>query len=82
MDALLQELKDAKDKISTLQAACDGYKVELERVNNLRQRRVESSGPKNSSPSFGRQHLKPVGLSVQVVGVLCLFSFLMGVWLF
>jgi hypothetical protein len=80
-DNVSKELKDAKEKIQTLQAACDGYKMEIERINNLRQRRSEIS-TKGMSPSIGKQQLKPAGLNGQVVAVLCLLSFLIGVWLF
>jgi hypothetical protein len=67
----------------TLQAACEGYKQELERVNTLRQRRQDSSVPSTmSSPSITKQKVKPMGIDLQVVLILCLVSFLLGAVVF
>jgi hypothetical protein len=83
--SLEKELKELKERYSTSQAAIEGYKQELERVNSLRQRRPEPTVPSTatmSSPSIAKQKLKPMGIDLQVVLILCLVSFLLGALLF
>lgn len=77
------ELKLAKDRIASLQAACDGYKSELERVNMLRQRRADSAVPPTGSLALPVTPVKPVstGVSPRTLLLLCLLSFLLGIWL-
>ncbi|KAJ3319087.1 phosphatidylinositol-binding protein scs2 [Boothiomyces sp. JEL0866] len=78
-----KEISDLKERISILQAACDGYKTELERVNLLRQRRADTSVPPTTTTAstLSKQRPKPQGLSLNVVAILCVLSFLFGVWL-
>lgn len=60
------------DRIATLQAACDGYKAELERINHLRQRRVESMVPIMEKAGASGM------VSLQVCAFIALLSFLIG----
>ncbi|KAJ3275449.1 phosphatidylinositol-binding protein scs2 [Terramyces sp. JEL0728] len=78
-----KEVGELKERISILQAACDGYKSELERVNLLRQRRADTSVPPTTTTAstLSKQRPKPHGLSLNVVAILCVLSFLFGVWL-
>jgi hypothetical protein len=82
VDKVLQkENKDLKDKITLLTSANEGYKKELERINNLRQRKAETTAPPTSS------HIAPTqkalkSPNVQYMAILCLVFFLLGAWLF
>ncbi|KAI8900096.1 PapD-like protein [Globomyces pollinis-pini] len=79
-----KELNELKERLSTLQAACDGYKAELERVNLLRQRRADATVPANATTAHSPTKTKPKsqGIAFQSLAILCLVSFLLGAWLF
>ena len=77
MEALLLQ---AQEKLKTVQAACDGYKSELDRVNHLRQRRSDNSSSGNLK-TLARTPA-PQGFPLPVVVVIALLSFLIGAWLF
>ncbi|KAI8907188.1 PapD-like protein [Gorgonomyces haynaldii] len=81
-DELQQMLAQAQDKIKTVQAACDGYKAELDRVNQLRQRRQDSSASLSSKASTALKPAQPPGFPFPIVALIALFSFLLGAWLF
>lgn len=91
LEKALKELRESKDKIVSLQSACEGYKQELDRVNMLRQRRADSSIPttstvtSSSSSSSSNKSLKqqqPNGVNFQALALLCFISFILGAWLF
>lgn len=77
-----KELSDAKDTIKRLAAACDGYKSEIERLNQLRQRR-DVGGPAAGSRAMQMQQTKQKkGMSIQIVAILALISFILGAYFF
>ncbi|KAI9091901.1 PapD-like protein [Phlyctochytrium arcticum] len=85
--AVDKQLREARQKINTLQSACDGYKAEIERLNLLRQRRGADSKDTVSSSSSGSSAtvMTPApltGLSLQVVAAVALAAFLLGAFLF
>ncbi|KAJ3217400.1 phosphatidylinositol-binding protein scs2 [Dinochytrium kinnereticum] len=80
-----RELRDSRDTIKRLTAACEGYKSEIERLNLLRQRRgaggngsegmaVDSKG---GSSAFAAQK----GIPMNVVILIALIAFLLGAYL-
>lgn len=78
---LQKENKDLKDRISLLTSANEGYKKELERINNIRQRKAETTAPPTSSYTAPTQKATK-GPNLQYLAILCLVSFLLGAWLF
>ncbi|KAJ3345704.1 phosphatidylinositol-binding protein scs2 [Kappamyces sp. JEL0680] len=86
LEKALKELKDAKDKITSLQSACEGYKVELDRVNLLRQRRADAVVPPTSTvtPTASKQVHKSASNSfnIQILALVAFISFIVGAWLF
>lgn len=88
LDKALKELRDSKEKIISLQSACDGYKQELERLNVLRQRRADASVPPTStanSSTATKSHKSSAsasGVNFQALMLLCFLSFILGAWLF
>ncbi|KAI9334909.1 PapD-like protein [Obelidium mucronatum] len=82
-----RELKDAKDAIKRLTVACEGYKSEIERLNQLRQRRAmeEKSGGGAVSGGDGNAQLQTQngqGLSLPLAIVLAIIAFILGAFLF
>lgn len=86
LDKALKELRDSKEKIISLQSACDGYKQELERLNVLRQRKADVSVSPTSitNPATVTKSHKSTasGVNFQALMLLCLISFILGAWLF
>ena len=82
-----RELREARDTIKRLTAACEGYKSEIERLNLLRQRRggggsvVSEDEGKGLGGDKGGQG-GAGGLSVSVVALIVLLAFLLGVFAF
>jgi hypothetical protein len=76
-----EEVVQLHDKLQKLQAACEAYKTELDRVNHLRQRRTENSQGVQQIPV----HLKTssnVGHSNQAVFLFVFLAFFIGYWFF
>ena len=83
--ALEKALRESKEKIASLQSACDGYKQELERLNTLRQRRADATVPPTSTANplvAAKSHKVANGVNFQALMILCLISFILGAWLF
>ncbi|KAJ3162690.1 phosphatidylinositol-binding protein scs2 [Geranomyces michiganensis] len=85
--AVEKELREAREKAKTLQAACDGYKAEIERLNALRQRRGDTGGggsPAGESPTSSAQTLQTqhVGLPMPLGAGLAVLAFLVGAYFF
>lgn len=90
--ALIKELQAAREKIKTLQAACEGYKVEIERLNVLRQRRGEGvvSASNGAVTGSAKQAAGPIagmvsghdGMSLQILAAVAVLAFLIGVLFF
>ena len=81
------DLQSALERIKTLQSACDGYRSELERLNQLRQRRMESGSAGSATTSTLKIHQSKIqshaqGVPMQTVIMAMLISFLVGIWLF
>ncbi|KAJ3108838.1 phosphatidylinositol-binding protein scs2 [Phlyctochytrium planicorne] len=80
-----RELRDAKETIKRLTAACEGYKSEIERLNLLRQRRgaggnaseSSASDSKGSSSAFAAQK---GGIPPNAVFLIALIAFLLGAY--
>ncbi|KAJ8325259.1 hypothetical protein BDV3_007191 [Batrachochytrium dendrobatidis] len=82
-----QELVDAREKIRSLQSACEAYKIEIERLSQVRLRRAEASGSGLSNePSAirGQTSMKAKNdtLSLTFIIIAVLVAFLAGVYLF
>ncbi|KAJ3115455.1 hypothetical protein HDU96_000614 [Phlyctochytrium bullatum] len=80
-----RELRDAREAVKRLTAACEGYKSEIERLNLLRQRRgaggnsgetwnAESKGTSSALASQG-------GLHINIVIFIALIAFILGAYL-
>ncbi|KAJ3155064.1 phosphatidylinositol-binding protein scs2 [Geranomyces variabilis] len=85
--AVEKELREAREKAKTLQAACDGYKAEIERLNALRQRRGDTGvggSPVGASPTSSAQTLQTqhVGLPMPLGAGLAVLAFLVGAYFF
>ncbi|KAJ3179305.1 phosphatidylinositol-binding protein scs2 [Geranomyces variabilis] len=85
--AVEKELREAREKAKTLQAACDGYKAEIERLNALRQRRGDTGiggSPVGASPTSSAQTLQTqhVGLPMPLGAGLAVLAFLLGAYFF
>ncbi|KAI8850251.1 PapD-like protein [Chytridium lagenaria] len=80
-----RELREARDSVKRLQAACEGYKSEIERLNLLRQRRGAGGNAseslamdsKGASSAFAAQK----GIHLNVVLLIALIAFLLGAYL-
>ncbi|KAI8919043.1 PapD-like protein [Powellomyces hirtus] len=79
-----KELREAREKAKTLQAACDGYKAEIERLNMLRQRRGESGAISHTGSAGGNTALQTqhVGLPMPVGAGIAVAAFLIGAYMF
>ncbi|TPX69249.1 hypothetical protein SpCBS45565_g02515 [Spizellomyces sp. 'palustris'] len=82
-----KQLQEAREKIKTLQSACDGYKAEIERLNLLRQRRGDPAAGKDGSNSAGNTSTvmapAPVaGLTLPVVAATAVVAFAIGATFF
>ncbi|KAJ3185275.1 phosphatidylinositol-binding protein scs2 [Gaertneriomyces sp. JEL0708] len=84
-----RELRDAREKIKTLQAACEGYKAEIERLNGLRQRSAKSDYTAWDSAGTGDarqgkhdlQHVgKQEGVGMLMAAFMAVVAFLFGVY--
>jgi hypothetical protein len=79
-----RELREARETVKRLTAACEGYKSEIERLNMVRQRRA--AGGADSADSSGKQAqvvaAQSSGLNVQLVALIALIAFLLGAYLF
>lgn len=85
LEKAIKELRDSKEKIVSLQSACDGYKQELERLNVLRQRRADATVPPTSTTNgmSSKSHkVSASGVNFQALMLLCFISFILGAWLF
>ncbi|KAI8817756.1 PapD-like protein [Fimicolochytrium jonesii] len=85
--ALLHELHLGREKIKTLQAACEGYKQEIDRLNALRQRReITSSSSASRGPAAGGLAIAHTqaeqGMSAALVVAVAFVGFLLGVLFF
>ena len=78
-----KDIVEARDKIKALQAACDAYKAEIERINQLRMRRGEAvPTTETKKPELLGVTPRREGLSIQAVLVAVILAFLAGVYLF
>ncbi|KND05109.1 uncharacterized protein SPPG_00783 [Spizellomyces punctatus DAOM BR117] len=80
-----KQLKEAHDKIKSLQAACDGYKAEVERLNLLRQRRGDPATGKDNTASNTSTVIAPApvtGLTLPVVAATAVVAFAIGATFF
>ncbi|KAJ3009018.1 UNVERIFIED_CONTAM: phosphatidylinositol-binding protein scs2, partial [Siphonaria sp. JEL0065] len=81
-----RELKDAKDAIKRLTEACEGYKSEIERLSQLRQRRQnEEKGGRAVGTSTGLGQLQTQNgqvLSLPLAIALAIIAFILGAVLF
>ncbi|KAJ3331011.1 phosphatidylinositol-binding protein scs2 [Blyttiomyces sp. JEL0837] len=82
-----RELRDAKETIKRLTAACEGYKSEIDRLNLLRQRRAGAVGSGADAGSGDGKVasgaiVQGSGLNVQIVALIALIAFLLGAYLF
>ncbi|KAI8817112.1 PapD-like protein [Fimicolochytrium jonesii] len=92
-----KELKEVREKMKTLQAACDAYKAEVERLNMLRQRKggaaategvgslsASSSAALSASSTGGFEKVeKPhQGLPMGVGAAVAVAAFIVGAYLF
>ncbi|KAJ3045799.1 hypothetical protein HK097_001127, partial [Rhizophlyctis rosea] len=80
-----RQLRDSRDKIKTLEVACEGYKTEIERLKLLRQRRGDSSGKEDGgvikgagSPTLVLAQAQQGQLGLPLVAVIALISFVLG----
>ncbi|KAI8616221.1 PapD-like protein [Chytriomyces sp. MP71] len=76
-----RELRDAKDAIKRLTQACEGYKSEIERLNALRQRRVNDDKSGGAVAGAGTTLAPaPVGaaLPLPLALVLAIIAFILG----
>ncbi|KAJ3017829.1 phosphatidylinositol-binding protein scs2 [Thoreauomyces humboldtii] len=87
--AIEKELREAREKTRTLQAACDGYKAEIERLLLVRQRRggdVSSGGPpsptSSTAGSLALQQQPHTGLPMTVGAGIAVVAFLIGAYIF
>ena len=80
----MKELQDAKEKIKTLQAACQGYKSEVERINTLRQRRTEASASSGVTEARSQTSAKAKSSNstLYLLLIVALVSFFLGRWIF
>ncbi|TPX35564.1 hypothetical protein SmJEL517_g02083 [Synchytrium microbalum] len=77
-----RELREAKDQIKRLQQAVEGYRSEIERLTSLRQRRG-AGGDGGSSTGGGSTALAVQGgVSFQIVALVALIAFILGVLVF
>ncbi|TPX63824.1 hypothetical protein CcCBS67573_g08579 [Chytriomyces confervae] len=80
-----RELRDAKDAIKRLTAACEGYKSEIERLNVLRQRKQtagdDKSGAIGASTSLATSP-QPSTLPLPLALVLAIIAFILGAIIF
>jgi hypothetical protein len=74
-----QELEDAKEKIKNLQAACDAYKAEIEKMKHLRHRRTGSG---TISAAISAQKQVSEKETPSWVLFIVIIAFLVGAWLF
>ncbi|KAJ3019465.1 phosphatidylinositol-binding protein scs2 [Thoreauomyces humboldtii] len=88
LSVLSAELQIAKEKVKTLQQACEGYKEEIERLGALRQRQstqqsgnAVEKGHSNGGSSV-LSHVADDRLSLQIVGLLTAVAFFIGVLFF
>ncbi|KNC98612.1 uncharacterized protein SPPG_06293 [Spizellomyces punctatus DAOM BR117] len=87
VDLVDKELTDAREKVKALQAACEGYKAEVERLNLLRRRKegasaeVHSGGGSKENASPALIHVQQ-GLSIQMLAAIAVIAFLIGVIFF
>ncbi|KAJ3150278.1 phosphatidylinositol-binding protein scs2 [Geranomyces michiganensis] len=88
--ATLKELLAAREKVKTLQAACEGYKAEIGRLSALRQRRNDTAAAMATNANAlaamkiggGLVLAKEEGMTLQVLVLVALASFVVGVFFF
>ncbi|KAJ3181977.1 phosphatidylinositol-binding protein scs2 [Geranomyces variabilis] len=92
--ATLKELLAAREKVKTLQAACEGYKAEIGRLAALRQRRNDTAAAAAGASSAllmastkqqvssGIMQVKEEGMTWQLLVLVALFSFVVGAFFF
>ena len=72
------ETKDLQETIKRLTSACEGYKMEIERLNQLRLRKGESTSVKEKSNAVARSD---GGISLIMCALFALIAFIVGyVW--
>ena len=76
-----KELHEAREAIKRLTNACEGYKQEIERLNVTRKRRGVPE-EKEGKRSDGEQVVMQGGLPMQMVALMVLAAFLLGVLFF
>ncbi|KAJ3192630.1 hypothetical protein HK101_006210 [Irineochytrium annulatum] len=80
-----RDLREARETIKRLQAACEGYKSEIDRLNLLRQRRgAGTSGGDGGSAIDGGSNagaMASKGINFQVALLMALIAFLLGAYL-
>ncbi|KAI9333057.1 PapD-like protein [Zopfochytrium polystomum] len=81
-----RELREARETIKRLTAACEGYKGEIDRLNQLRQRRSGTGSSDEAAKGRGGGNstalVQAQGLNIQVVALIALIAFILGVYLF
>lgn len=71
-----RELSVAVEKVKVLQAACDAYKAEIDRITHLRQRRNE--GSPLITKTIHKE--KAAGISMPIALIFALLAFVIGKW--
>ncbi|KAJ1330074.1 hypothetical protein BSLG_009746 [Batrachochytrium salamandrivorans] len=84
---LEQDLTDAREKIHSLQSACEAYKIEIERISQVRLRRAEASGHSLTTDStavngLAATRVKKDTISLTMLITAVLIAFLAGIYLF
>ncbi|KAJ3050501.1 hypothetical protein HDU99_008645, partial [Rhizoclosmatium hyalinum] len=80
-----RELRDAKEAIKRLTVACEGYKSEIERLNQLRQRRTGGGADDKGgvgAAGLGQVQAQAQGLAMPLAIALALIAFILGAILF
>jgi hypothetical protein len=68
------------DVVKRLTLACEGYKLEIDRLNGLRQR--GGADVKVKTVVVGEKGVVKEGMSVQVAAIIAILAFIIGVVLF
>ncbi|KAJ3411801.1 phosphatidylinositol-binding protein scs2 [Chytridiales sp. JEL 0842] len=81
-----RELREAREQVKRLTAACEGYKSEIERLNMVRQRRAGAGGNSADGYDGGKsaayQNQQQGGVQMQLAALIALIAFLLGAYLF
>ena len=79
-----KDVREAKEQIRKLQSSCDAYKLEIDRLNQLRQRRGGSDADDDKKPKnvAHQQQQHSDGIPLMFALFLVILSFLLGVVFF